>query len=208
MCSGSKAEKKDGRQDGDPQRSKLMATTLEIINGISQVLSKKYDGALDENDEPLKIGLKREGDENTNPLIDSRVIDGFGVKFEGNKLCVTYSSEIKLKEVYGGTLENDVSSMISDVAAFLKKEYRALTKSSLSLTSEGEVQVLVQPVSRVRTLVTAVQKFKIGGIDEQSSEREEMKIPSTPEAKKTPNDKRKSDPFESFKAYDFANRKR
>ena len=37
-----------------------MATTLEIINGISQVLSKAYDGALDENDEPVKIGLKRE----------------------------------------------------------------------------------------------------------------------------------------------------
>ena len=51
-----------------------MATTLEIINGISQVLSKKYDGALDENDEPIKIGLKREeGD----PILDSRIMDGF-----------------------------------------------------------------------------------------------------------------------------------
>ena len=70
-----------------------MATTLEIINGISQVLSKGYDGALDENDEPLKVGLKRE---EGNPLVDSRVIDGFGVKFEsGNCLCITYSSEIK-----------------------------------------------------------------------------------------------------------------
>ena len=182
-----------------------MATTLEIINGISQVLAKKYDGALDENDEPLKIGLKREeGD----PLVDSRVIDGFGVKFEGNKLCLTYSSEVKLKEVYGGSLENDVSSKISDVAAFIKKEYRALTKSSLSLTTEGEVEVLVQPVSRVRTLVTAKQRFKIGGIEEQSIEREAVSVPTTPEAKKAPNDKRKADPFEVFKAYDFANRKR
>jgi len=180
-----------------------MATTLEIINGISQVLAKKYDGALDENDEPLKIGLKREeGD----PLIDKRVIDGFGVKFEGNKICITYSSEIKLKEVYGGSLENDVSSKISDVAKFLKKEYRALTKSSLSLTSEGEVDVLVQPISRVRTLVTAKQRFAIGGINEESNEREAVDIPKTPEAKKTPNDKRKSDPYEVFKAYNFSNR--
>ena len=185
-----------------------MATTLEIINGISQVLAKKYDGALDENDEPIKIGLRREGDDDTNPLIDPRVIDGFGVKFEGNKLCITYSSEIKLKEVYGGSLENDVSSYISDIASFLKKEYRALTKSSLSLTSEGEVNVLVQPVSRVRTLVTAVQKFKIGGIEEQSNEREALSVPTTPEAKKTPNDNRKTDPFEVFKAYDFSNRKK
>lgn len=182
-----------------------MATTLEIINGISQVMSRKYDGALDENDEPVKIGLKRE---EGNPLIDPRVVDGFGVKFEGNCLCVTYSSEIKLKEVYGGSLENDVSSKISDVATFIKKEYKALTKSGLTLTADGEVQVLVQPVSRVRTLVTAQQRFKIGGVEEQTSEREEMDIPSTPEAKKTPNDKRTSDPFEVFKAYDFANRKR
>ena len=186
-----------------------MATTLEIINGISHVLAKKYDGALDENDEPLKIGLKREGDEDTNPLIDSRVMDGFGVKFEsGNCICITYSSEVKLKEVYGGTLENDVSSMISDVATFIKKEYKALTKNSLTLSQDGDVNVLVQPVSRVRTLVTAIQKFKIGGLEEEKSERQELDIPTTPEAKKTPNDERKVDPYEAFKAYDFANRKR
>ena len=174
-----------------------MATTLEIINGISQVLSKAYDGALDENDEPVKIGLKREeGD----PIVDSRVIDGFGVKFERNALCITYSSEIKLKEVYGGTLENDVSSMISDVAKFIKKEYRKLGAGSLSLTAEGECDVLVQPVSRVRTLVTAKQRYKIGGMVEEKEERPELDIPNTPEAKKTPNDKRTSDPFEVFKA--------
>ena len=180
-----------------------MATTLEIINGISQVLAKGYDGALDENDEPVKIGLKREeGD----PIIDSRVIDGFGVRFEGNKLCITYSSEIKLKEVYGGSLENDVSGKISDIATFIKKEYKSLTKSGLTLTSEGEVSVLVQPVSRVRTLVTAYQKFKIGGLEEHKPDRPGLDIPSTPEAKKTPNDDRKSDPYEAFKAYSFSNR--
>ena len=182
-----------------------MATTLEIINGISQVLAKGFDGALDENDEPVKIGLKREeGD----PLIDSRVVDGFGVKFEGNKLCITYSSEIKLKEVYGGSLENDISSKISDVAKFIKKEYKALTKNGLTLTSEGDVYVCVEPVSRVRTLVTAYQKFAIGGIDEEKIDRPGLDIASTPEAKKTPNDKRKSDPFEAFKAYNFSNRRK
>ena len=183
-----------------------MATTLEIINGISQVLSKNYDGALDENDEPLKVGLKRE---EGNPIIDSRIVDGFGVKFEsGNCICITYSSEIKLKEVYGGTLENDVSSKISDVAAFIKKEYKSLTNNGLTLTADGDVKVLVQPVSRIRTLVTAVQKFKIGGVDEVKDERPELDTPTTPEAKKTPNDERKVDPYEAFKAYDFSNRRK
>ena len=99
-----------------------------------------------------------------------------------------------------------MSSKISDIAKFLKKEYRALTKSSLSLTSEGEVEVLVQPISRVRTLVTAQQKFSIGGINEESNDREDIKIPKSAEAKKTPNDKRKSDPYEAFKAYNFSSR--
>lgn len=185
-----------------------MATTLEIINGISQVLAKGYDGALDENDEPVKIGLKREeGD----PLIDSRVVDGFGVKFEGNKICITYSSEIKLKEVYGGSLEDDVSSKISDIAKFLKKEYKSLTKTGLSLTASGDVECFVQPLSRVRTLVTAKQRFDIGGVKSESidqSERPEVDIPTTPEAKKSQNDDRKADPFDVFKAYDFSNRRR
>jgi len=182
-----------------------MATTLEIINGISQVLAKGYDGALDENDEPLKVGLKRE---EGNPLIDPRVIDGFGVKFESNCICITYSSEIKLKEVYGGSLENDVSSKISDVATFIKKEYKALTKNGLTLTADGEVNVLVQPVSRIRTLVTAVQKFKVGGLEEHKTDRPGLDIPTTPEAKKAPNDDRKVDPYEAFKAYDFSSRTR
>ena len=52
-----------------------MATTLEIIRGLSQAAANAYDGALDENDEALKIGLNRDhGD----PIMDPRVIDGFG----------------------------------------------------------------------------------------------------------------------------------
>ena len=189
-----------------------MATTLEIINGISQAIARmNYDGALNEDGEPIQIGLKREeGD----PIIDSRVIDGFGVKFHGqNKLCITYSSEIKLKEVYGGNLENEVGSMISDVAAFLKKEYKTLTGSALTLSSEGEVEVLVQPISRIRTSVTAYQVFEIGGVDKH--EKPEAVRPETTkyleqggDAKKSQNDKAPKDDFEVFKAYNFSNRKR
>jgi len=189
-----------------------MATTLEILNGISQVMSKiSYDGALNEDGEPIEIGLKREeGD----PLIDSRVIDGFGVKFHGqDKLCITYSSEIKLKEVYSGNLENEVGSMISDVASFLKKEYKGLTGSALTLTTEGEVEVLVQPISRVRTSLTAYQVFKIGGID-VDKEPETVRPETTKyleqggDAKKSQNDQAPKDDFEVFKAYNFSNRKR
>ncbi len=37
-----------------------MATIYEIVQGLSQAAANGYDGALDENGEPVKIGLKRE----------------------------------------------------------------------------------------------------------------------------------------------------
>ena len=73
-----------------------MATTYEIVRGISQAMTRAYDGAHDENGEPVKIGLKRE---EGNPLIDKRVMDGFGVKFHGNRLMITYHAEIMLKDI-------------------------------------------------------------------------------------------------------------
>ena len=79
-----KAEKKDGFLAGDQKHNYLvyeifvtgvkknMATTLEIINGISQAVSRGFDGALDdETREPITIGLRRE---EGRPLIDERVM--------------------------------------------------------------------------------------------------------------------------------------
>ena len=37
-----------------------MASTLEIINGISQAMSNVHDGAMDEDGNHIEIGLKRE----------------------------------------------------------------------------------------------------------------------------------------------------
>ena len=70
-----------------------MATTLEIVNAISQVLSNSYDGALDEKGEPVKIGLRRE---EGNPLVDARVMDGFGAHISGDRLHIRYHAEIPL----------------------------------------------------------------------------------------------------------------
>ncbi len=51
-----------------------MADVLEIVRGISQVMANAYDGAMDENGEPIKIGLKREEEV---AITDKRVMDGF-----------------------------------------------------------------------------------------------------------------------------------
>jgi len=139
-----------------------MATTMEIVRGISQVLANSYDGALDDKGEPIKVGLKREeGD----PIIDSRVMDGFKVSFYGNQLCIHYHSEIKLKDVHASGFESDLEKMIADIAKFLKKEYKKVTGDALTLKANGEVDAIVQETSRVRSWVQASQMFDIGGID-------------------------------------------
>ena len=137
-----------------------MATTLEIVRGISQVMANSHDGALDDKGEPIKVGLKREeGD----PITDSRVMDGFKVSFYGPQLCIHYHAEVSLKDTHDKSFESDLEQMISDIAKFIKKEYKKITGSALSLKAVGDIDAIVQNTSRVRTWVQAKQYFDIGG---------------------------------------------
>ena len=140
-----------------------MATVYEIIQGLSQAAANAYDGALDQNGEPLKAGLQRE---EGNPILDKRVMDGFGVKFYGNMMCLSYMSEVQLKEAYANGFESDVESRMADIAAFLKKEYRKIRGESVTLTKEGEIDVHVENSSRVRSWVVAKMHYRVGGLDE------------------------------------------
>lgn len=140
-----------------------MATVYEIIQGLSQAAANAYDGALDESGEPIKAGLQREeGD----PILDKRVMDGFSVKFYGNMMCLSYMSEVQLKEVYTSGFESDVEQRMADIASFLKKEYRKIRGESVTLTKDGEIDVRVENSSRVRSWVTAKLHYRVGGLDE------------------------------------------
>ena len=144
-----------------------MATVLDIVRDISQAAANARDGSHDErfvlDGETKKVGLKREeGD----ALTDSRVIDGFGVNFHGNLLNINYQSDIRLKEVYAGDIEKEVEDMIEKVASFIKKEYKKITKDTLSLTAEGEVDVMVQNSSSVRGWVTGNRSYKVGNLSD------------------------------------------
>ena len=140
-----------------------MATVYEIIQGLSQAAANAYDGALNEDGEAVEAGLKRE---EGRPLIDKRVMDGFNVKFYGNMACVSYHSELQLKEVYANGFESEIEQRIADVVSFLKKEYKKITGNSVTLTAQGESDIYVENSSRVRTWVTAKMHYKIGGITE------------------------------------------
>ncbi len=143
-----------------------MATTLEIIRGISQAAANiGYDGAHDEassyDGTARPAGLRREEGHLIN---DRRVIDGFNVKFMGNVLRLTYQGEVQLKEVYANDFESNMEQTFADIVKFLKKEYKVVTKNTLSLKKLGECDMLVQNRSRVWTWVQATCDYEIGGL--------------------------------------------
>jgi hypothetical protein len=142
-----------------------MATIYEIIQGLAQAAANAYDGSLGEDYEPDKPGILRreEGD----ALIDQRVMDGFNVKFYGDMMCLSYQSEIQLKEVYAAGFESDMDQRLTDIAGWIKKEYKKITGNAVSLTEEGEVDVFVQNSSRVRSWVQAKKHYKVGGLTKE-----------------------------------------
>ena len=183
-----------------------MATILDVVNGISQALSKNYDGALDEEGEPIKAGLKRE---EGNPIIDSRVMDGFNARVQGEKLVLSYQMDCKIKEAHASSFESDVESTMSGLVKHLKKEYKNATGSSLALTKEGETDIFVQYLSRVRTTVIATETYKLSqGLLEEEGEtglRDTFKkfLELGGNSKKPSNVKAKSDNYKQFDPFNM-----
>ena len=178
----------------------MSSTTLEIIQGLSQAAANSYDGSHDSrtsyDGEERRVGLQREIG---CPIMDKRVMDGFSVKFYGNKMCINYQSDILLREVYAQDFESEIERRLNEVKNFLQKEYRAITGKSVTLSADGEVQVLVQSTSRVRSFVQAYQHYKISGIEEmpvmdpavEKSREVTRKFLEQFSDKRPPNDKRK-----------------
>ena len=161
-----KGAKNVGKKDGD---LKMAETTLEIIRGLSQAASNAYDGVHDErfslDGQVRKVGLKRE---EGCPLMDRRVNDGFSVKFYGNKICINYQSDIRLRDVHQSKdFEGDMVRQLNEIKKFLQREYKAVTGNSITLTSSGEPKILVQSTSRVRSFVQAYQHYKISKVKEE-----------------------------------------
>ena len=145
----------------------MSSKTLEIIQGLAQAASNGYDGAHDErhtlDGQVRKVGLQRE---EGCPLTDSRVIDGFSVKFYQNRICINYQSDVQLREVYANDFESEISRRLNEVKKFLQKEYRAVTGNSVTLRAQGEPQIIVQSTSRVRSFVQAYQHYTVSGLNE------------------------------------------
>ena len=143
-----------------------MATVYEIIQGINQAAANAgWDGAHEENlqadAKARTAGLKREDGHYIN---DRRVMDGFRVSFHGPILRIKYQAEARIKEVQSNGFEDDINGQLKEIVKFLKKEYKAITGDTLTLTMEGESRILVQRISNYRTDVQAQCDYRIGGI--------------------------------------------
>jgi len=131
---------------------------LDVVRGIMQAAADTYDGALDDKGEPIKVGLKRE---EGHPVLDTRVMDGFKCRVDGAKLVINYQSDLLLRDVYRGNLENELEQTFADIVKHLKKQYKKITGEGLKLKADGECDALVQSTSRVRVFVLATKIYSI-----------------------------------------------
>ena len=131
----------------------------KIIQGIAAAMANSYDGATDENGDPIKIGLRRE---EGNPILDSRVMDGFGCKIQGDLLIVKYNTEENIKGLRGihhiglEKYQKEIEQRMADIAKF----------------------ILIQPMNKLRTMVSAVGMYKIAGMKAQKDPKPEGKTRS------------------------------
>jgi hypothetical protein len=140
-----------------------MATVLDVIKGLNQAAANAGDYGGEYEDIDDKIGLRREDGD---PVLDSRIIDGFRVKFAGPKMIVTYQSEMRVNELHPrNQFENEIEAKFADIIKFLKKQYKTLTKSSVSLTPDSDADINVQTTSYHHTWVSARKQYAIGGFD-------------------------------------------
>jgi hypothetical protein len=140
-----------------------MSTVEEIARGLSQVLADSYDGAQDEDGNPLDGGLKRGVFDAK--LTDKRVNDGYGLSLNGNVLVVNYQGEVSLKEIQDKNFESDVGQTLADVLKFIKKHFKTVTGNTLKCKPVGEINISVQSTSRVHTWVEAQMRYEIQGMD-------------------------------------------
>lgn len=137
-----------------------MASILDVVTGISQAITAKHHGG-------AEIGLKRETEDLIQgcSIYDPRVMDGFGVQYQGNMLIIKYHSEMPLIKVHDKNFETDLRKTMKDISSFIKTEYKKVTRKSLGLTEHGDINIMVQSANRRTAYVNAVQNYVIDGID-------------------------------------------
>jgi hypothetical protein len=87
--------------------------------------------------------------------------------------------------------------MVEKVKSFIQKEFKKVSKESLTLSDPSEVDVLVEYISRIRCSIKVHKCYKIGGVPVEPEKEidpayEKMVALSGLDAKRPQNEKIKS----------------
>ena len=151
-----------GKLDGGP---KMAVSVLDVLRTISSICSKYgHDGALGDDGQPVDFGLDRDlGD----PIKDSRIMDGFKVRFGGPYLYISYQGEVNMKELYREGPKNfevDIEKKFKNISSFIKKEYGKMKMGRLRLKDQGVADTRIERLSNYRNFCTSIKRYLIGNI--------------------------------------------
>jgi hypothetical protein len=139
--------------------------------------------------------MDRQGD-----ILDYRTVEAAGFNYNDSSGIMSNAGMMNnlntpsVSSVFGFE-DPAIEQMIEDIASFIKREYKKVTGSALSLTKVGEVDAMVQNTSRVRTWVQAKCFYDLGGLDDST------------EGIKDPSEDRLEDSFRKFLEQDAGDTK-
>ena len=149
-----------------------MANINDLAVAVSNIMSQK---GYDSGDPSIAVGLKREvGD----PILDSRVMDGFNARFHGNHMIINYHSEMSPRDFHRKSAEDikqDILDTFANIEKFLKKECSCMGVGRLSLTPVGEEDILIQYINRGRLSCIAKKIYKVRGKGAEEVSSDEQK---------------------------------
>ena len=133
-----------------------MAELLEIVNGISQALSNKTSYESLVKNEKVSMYEKSKN-------------DGFNVKFSGNKMTLTYETEMPLEGVHDKNFETDLESRMSKLITEIGKNYKTVKKQGLKTKAVGDLNIRVETPNRTRARVFAAQMYEVAKADSEDA---------------------------------------
>ena len=143
-----------------------MAEIIDVIRGIQQAAANSFDGS-----GKTGTGLRRE---EPTPITDKKIMDGFGVRMQGDTLIINYHSEMMLKDAQPHQLQKEMDQTFADITSYLKKEYKNITGETLSLSKLGkESSVHTEYLNHHRLIVKAICQYKVGGLTDYAKGAEE-----------------------------------
>jgi hypothetical protein len=140
--------------------------SIEIVQAISNAVHNKHHGAM---------GDKQDWRRSDDPK-ELVMLDGFNVKFAGDKLIISYNSEESFTNAHDPKFERKIEETLDKVADYIKTEYKKYATGTLRLKEAGEVKVLVETVNRRTIKVTASKVFEITNLKDVEGSREPSEL--------------------------------